>query len=189
MIIAVAIDPFTQQLLTYVDCSVVLDDTIATLPRTNCFVGNGYVIGDNASIGLQALDETIEAGIQASVLAGFFGTPYTPVPECPSGNCTFSSFTTVGFCSKCEDVSDSIMFVNETCWDDNGKVEPCSVNMRHSRFTSQLPEALDMGVGGLSNLSITWDSDSFDNPAVATSTVIDSELNASKALFHTRLQR
>lgn len=99
---SIAIDPFIQQLLSYVDCNVALDDVQATLPRTNYFEGHGQVFSTGAPEGGN-IGESIEPRLQAAVNEGLFGSPYAVAAECMSDNCTFpGSYATVGYCSKRE---------------------------------------------------------------------------------------
>ncbi|KAI0148250.1 hypothetical protein F4776DRAFT_673498 [Hypoxylon sp. NC0597] len=102
-IVAIAIDPFIQQLVSYDGCSIAHDDELAALPRTNYFVNTGVHIG--------AGDSSVTPELQAAVNSGVF-SPGQPVSfSCSTGNCTFpETFATVGYCSKCQDISDTVQF-------------------------------------------------------------------------------
>ncbi|KAH8597168.1 hypothetical protein B0O99DRAFT_685082 [Bisporella sp. PMI_857] len=99
LVATVPLDPIMQQLLTQYDCSVLLNNENATLPRTN-MANNQNLAKLNHPPSL--LNPTV----------------YDPNDKifwsCSTGNCTFSEFGTVGYCSSCEDLSTSILF-NTTC--------------------------------------------------------------------------
>lgn len=50
---------------------------------------------------------------KSSLTAGAFSHASSVQPYCPTGNCTFGSFSTVGYCSTCEDISGQLQFSNE----------------------------------------------------------------------------
>jgi hypothetical protein len=109
LLVTVIIDPFIQQLVQFVGCSITLDHSsanhssvFATLPRTNFFDPGGLSVGHGAP----PIPLTSETN---GVTSGMFAPPPDVDFDCNTGNCTFSqSFSTVGFCSQCEDRSDSL---------------------------------------------------------------------------------
>ncbi|EME87770.1 uncharacterized protein MYCFIDRAFT_75605 [Pseudocercospora fijiensis CIRAD86] len=110
IIIGLLIGPFTQQVLQYTQCAVPLppsDIHRTQVPRASIFVGNGT--HDGAAI------NTLVLGEQASVNAGLYTTGQVSA-VCPSGNCTFSIYKSVGYCSTCIDVSADakVVVVNNT---------------------------------------------------------------------------
>ncbi|KAI1405901.1 hypothetical protein F4819DRAFT_482049 [Hypoxylon fuscum] len=101
-ITAIAIDPFTQQLVSTVDCNIALDSINATIPRTNYFDG-----------AVDAHETPVDAKL--AVLSGLFASDHLPQFECLTGNCTFAkSYATLGFCSACDKVTSQIQ-VEEIC--------------------------------------------------------------------------
>ncbi|KAL7933972.1 hypothetical protein V8C35DRAFT_280290 [Trichoderma chlorosporum] len=184
-IVALAIDPFTQQLLSYTGCNTILEGSVAGLPRTNYFQGHGIASGTNIEGG--PIDKTIEPALQAAINAGLFGTPYTVVPECSSGNCTFlQKYATLGYCTKCQDISTSITITNETCYlrnftegqfgGANYKTRPCSAETNASNITTALLNTDSVTFQGSTNLSITWDDGpaSNNNPDVGAMQITES---------------
>lgn len=88
VVIAIAIDPFSQQVLKYQVQDVATQGLAATMP-----VAHG--IGDARTI----LDNN-----QAwrGLYAGLIGFDY-PIPyQCISGNCTWPAFATLGVCGTCQ---------------------------------------------------------------------------------------
>ncbi|OTA63156.1 hypothetical protein K449DRAFT_464527 [Hypoxylon sp. EC38] len=120
-IVAIAIDPFIQQLVSYDGCSIPQDDGLATLPRTNYFANTGEHI--------DAGEFSVTPELQAAVNSGVF-SPGQPVSfSCSTGNCTFpETFATVGYCTKCQDVSDTVQF-SQSCYQSYPNLSttvPCS---------------------------------------------------------------
>lgn len=107
-VIAIVLDPFFQQLIRPVDCSVSYSNEAAILPRTNLLDFNYLRIGS-------------ENDLQSLVMMGALGDDYASA-ECSTGNCTFTDvYTTLGYCSQCEDVSDSLSS-NITCTDSSANI-------------------------------------------------------------------
>ncbi|KAK4505999.1 hypothetical protein PRZ48_003964 [Zasmidium cellare] len=102
ILLALFVDPFTQQVLHYSDCNVLEESGMATIPRTNFFAGGG----PHAGAGLISITSDEQAAINAGISA-----PGGHVDaQCPSGNCTYPPFSTIGYCSACEDISAAIQF-------------------------------------------------------------------------------
>ncbi|KAI1203492.1 hypothetical protein F5X97DRAFT_318144 [Nemania serpens] len=107
-ILIVLVDPFTQQLLEYYDCQPKLEGLQASISRTEYW----------SDLGLTS--SYIGAGLvpvpplwQRAISAGIFADQQTASFSCPTGNCTFARpFSTVGFCSSCEDLSDQLEIQN-----------------------------------------------------------------------------
>ena len=99
---ALLVDPFTQQVLHYVDCETLSPAESASIPMSNVFYGGGQDRG----AGYMSIASGEQAAVQADI-----GAPGGQVTyQCPSGNCTFSSFGSVGYCIECTDTSDMISF-------------------------------------------------------------------------------
>ena len=107
-ILLFAVDPFTQQMLAYYDCSISLESQQASLPRTNYFFPASNALGES-------LDTAILPSVQNAMYAGLFSTGPPVSFACSTGNCTFPKpYNTVGFCSGCEDITETVNF-NATC--------------------------------------------------------------------------
>ncbi|KAH8816694.1 hypothetical protein F5884DRAFT_873444 [Xylogone sp. PMI_703] len=184
-ILAIAIDPATQQLLSYVDCNIVQGGKVAILPRTNYYKGHGRTGGFNAEGA--PIEVTIEPSMQAVINGGLFGSPYVVIPDCASGNCTFAqTYSTVGYCSKCEDISDSIKILNETCYVRSSSTtnyfpKTYSTDTNASVITSALLNTNSISFDEqITNLSVAWNDGpgSNDNPVVAAMQITDSALSS-----------
>lgn len=138
LILSVAVDPFYQQLLHYADCETPLQE-IAMAARSNYFETDHHLFMD-------AVSPDMLVGAQSALRSGIFARPETMQPHCSSGNCTFTTYSTVGYCNDCQDISEDLKF----------KVDPPGPNqlicgtIKESQsylITSSLP----------SNFSMTWD--------------------------------
>jgi hypothetical protein len=106
IVIAVAVDPFTQQIIHYYESATL--STVAgnaTLPRTSQY----NIGGVHIAAGLSSIDH----GMLGAILGGFW-TPSTvsntvPVSNCLTGNCTFTEpYNSIGMCSSCTDLSNKV---------------------------------------------------------------------------------
>lgn len=102
VVLMLFVDPFTQQVLQYTDCSVSSGDA-ATLMRTNVFGG-----ADIAS--QQALTE----GEEDAVRVGIAGSGPRVDFKCPSGNCSFAPYNTIGYCSSCVNINAPVNLNDQT---------------------------------------------------------------------------
>lgn len=110
MIVALAIDPFTQQVIEYYPCSSPLRGAIASIPRKNIYAVLGYYDTTNA---IGDLPSNMNAAIYVGVLSPPANASSLISINCPSGNCTFPesnglSYSSLAMCSACDDISDTI---------------------------------------------------------------------------------
>ncbi|KAK8115760.1 hypothetical protein PG984_012262 [Apiospora sp. TS-2023a] len=103
MILNIGVDPFTQQILRTVDCSVHLENKQAILPRTNLF-------GDfDKTSNLTSSYSNDQSDLRSAVSNGIMSSGVMQNTQCTTGNCTFpTGFTTLGICHKCYDTSDRV---------------------------------------------------------------------------------
>ena len=102
ILVALLVDPFTQQVLQYTDCDTPARFGFASIPRTNIFESDGVHVGARAS--------SITSSVQAAINAGIVAPGGQVSMQCSSGNCTFSDYSTLGYCAKCQDVSQQLVF-------------------------------------------------------------------------------
>lgn len=106
---ALFIDPFTQQIVQFYSCSRVQPELRATIPRTNNFTSPLWSQG-SMSYGIGGTGNlTKDMGLQGAIYAGLFdaspvSAAYVPA-SCPSGNCTFDPYWSLGMCSACQDAT------------------------------------------------------------------------------------
>ncbi|PLB44450.1 hypothetical protein P170DRAFT_513631 [Aspergillus steynii IBT 23096] len=111
MVLALAIDPFAQQILSFPLREVPDLSIISYIPRTQEYKmehASPMYLGDKK----QKIAFSLSLSTQLAILKGAFQEGGGVQPSCPTGNCTFPNFFTMGFCSKCEDVSNQ---ANQSC--------------------------------------------------------------------------
>ena len=107
-VLALAVDPFAQQIIKYHDCITNATGTPATVPRTNYFY-------DRQGVHVGAQTDSVGSDVQNAINAGIFSPLGSVSAACPTGNCTWSSeYSTVGYCSECEDITALLSFKNHT---------------------------------------------------------------------------
>ncbi|OAL53836.1 hypothetical protein IQ07DRAFT_321033 [Pyrenochaeta sp. DS3sAY3a] len=100
LIAAVLVDPFVQQLVQYENCSTNATQS-ALMPRTNLYTPSCMHSWPLSCVPLPAELSTWTGGM--------YSPPDSIVPVCSSGNCTFDAeYSTIGFCSRCEDLSQGL---------------------------------------------------------------------------------
>ena len=98
ILLVLVIDPFTQQVVDYYDCGVPVGGVNGTVPRTNFYLQRDT----NQS---QSMNGWIEPGMQAAIVDGVISPGRGVQAECPTGNCTFGDYSTVAYCSACQDIT------------------------------------------------------------------------------------
>ncbi|KAI1195508.1 hypothetical protein F5X97DRAFT_242037 [Nemania serpens] len=113
IITAVAVDPFIQQLVQPVDCKRLEDENQRpSIPRTN------YLSYDSGSFPPDFL---------SSIASGYYTPQNLSDFTCGTGNCTFNAeYSSLAYCSVCEDVSDSVQIDQHCTIYQNGKLKPGS---------------------------------------------------------------
>lgn len=151
MIFAIAIDPFAQQLARYYTCSQIVQGSEATIPRTNFYDDSGGYF-DGLS------DKTVSVTMQAAFNAGIFSPGGNRVvPDCETGNCTFSKpYKTIAYCSTCTDITLQLIKTTYNATYDLGNVTIANYTLPSSlRISSLLPtyerESFVMGADSNSN--------------------------------------
>lgn len=119
-IFALAFDPFLQQILTFPVRHVANDSSTAAVQQ--------------AVVPQIPLVEGAGIPLSNSFHAGMYSEHFDVTPICPSGNCTWPSFQSVGWCSKCEDFTSIATLVGcdiasfNTSSHDNQTV-PCNITL------------------------------------------------------------
>lgn len=108
-ILALAIDPFTQQILQYYDCLGPLGGFTAMVVRTNNYTASGFHTGP--------LDNTLDGTMAATLYEGLLNPPANASASisvnCQSGNCTFphtndTAYSSLAMCADVDDISSHI---------------------------------------------------------------------------------
>lgn len=93
----------------------------------------------------------MSTGVIGALLVG--GTAPVTAPYCPSGNCTWPEFTTLGVCSACTDASNQNRIVNQTC---SEEASPCPAGTGVGWDLTVANNAYLIGFGGM-NISTAYD--------------------------------
>ena len=89
-LVTLAVDPFTQQIIHYYDCSIAMNGLQAAISRTNVY---------------RWTNPDLEAVISDAIVS-----PHGLVnPICVTGNCTFKEYGSVGYCSSCIDITQDLI--------------------------------------------------------------------------------
>lgn len=114
IVAALAVDPFSQQIIQYFDCMQPDSGITASIPKTNRYSTGGMHTGAGQS--------TLDGPTQVAVMMGLLNPPDNSSSsisvDCPTGNCTFpaddgATFSTLAMCYSCTDISASVS-VNDT---------------------------------------------------------------------------
>jgi hypothetical protein len=110
MIVALAIDPFTQQVIEYYSCSSALNGAIASIPRKNIYA---VLSAEDTTDAIGDLPFNMNAAIYVGVLSPPADASSLISVDCRSGNCTFPesnglSYSSLAMCSACDDISNTI---------------------------------------------------------------------------------
>lgn len=124
-VIVITVDPFVQQLVRPVDCSVEQSggNGVANLPRANVFnllYYNGTFDTPGFSDDLSPFEAIYHSKVAQGILHEAVYAPGRDPPwQCSTGNCTFhESYGSIGICYSCEDVSTDVS-LSATCSDTN----------------------------------------------------------------------
>lgn len=104
MVFAVAFDPFAQQILSYPSRRVENEDSASFVQSADQYWSNWTrSVHDTGFINMFTRD--LEPSMYAAILNGLSrsNTPLNPV--CPSGDCEYDDFVTLGVCARCKDVT------------------------------------------------------------------------------------
>jgi len=132
-LLILAVDPFTQQIIHYYDCSVSIDSLQGTIPRTNVYLQRNF----NQSFS----NSWIEPGLQAAINSGVVSPSGRVNAKCATGNCTFNNeHSTVGYCSSCTDITEHL-FISST--------------VVKSNYTNTIPIEVSNSTGAVTNYILT----------------------------------
>ncbi|GJN66284.1 hypothetical protein PLICBS_000301 [Purpureocillium lilacinum] len=101
MTAAIAIDPFTQQILSFEQRATVVDGPQSSVTRSQVYDNGGKGVSGAGAV----LQPTRDGLFQAAAVSGVYDLVSQPPFKCPGSNCTYPDFTSLGICSKCSDVT------------------------------------------------------------------------------------
>jgi len=151
IILILFMEPFTQQIVSFYDCIEVNQNETGAIPRTNFYQqATGFNMQGTTNIPW-ALRNAIDQGL--------FATNKPQLDHlCPSGNCTFEgSYSSLGFCSKCEDRTPELIRVP---WPNPFNITPVPEAFSIPNIT--LPGRRDNVTGNSMNLTLALSMGSVD---------------------------
>jgi hypothetical protein len=161
-IIALGVDPFTQNIIATRNCQTVSTNQTAFMPTAddyNLYVGE-QIDKDPGQFTLWGQYRYgLDASLKASVYSGLFGSATTVInastihASCPGINCTFPRYSTLGVCHQCADISS---YIQHVC-DQNSSAEnnvfqpPCKWSLPTGQMLQSYADQ---------NTYFKWDNDS-----------------------------
>lgn len=109
-LLAIAIDPFSQQMVQYDQRLKSSSDATCTKIRAQRFSSAYTLVGTGVPITMTATpDYTIQAGILNALVAPYDALVQQTAVTCPTGNCTWEPMESIAICSTCNDLADQIV--------------------------------------------------------------------------------
>ncbi|KAK8129361.1 hypothetical protein PG999_001741 [Apiospora kogelbergensis] len=136
-VIAMAVDPFTQQVVQTQACLLKDDLAVARIPRANIYNKSDLFYYDDWG------RDTMYPALTQAMYSGIISPPNNIsaiiTPICPTGNCTFPEFDgkayqSIAVCHQCDDITDRVQ--NNTKFDYE--------NPKFSQWNYSLPSGLNL---------------------------------------------
>ncbi|KAF4979248.1 hypothetical protein FZEAL_4493 [Fusarium zealandicum] len=118
-LVAVGLDPFAQQLVQLRNSLVFTESRsedsgpVALTSRAPFYgMGSAVTVSNN---GTPYCETELHLSMQAAILNGFSRSPWEiereALTQCPTSNCTWEPFNTVGVCHRCNDITSDLELV------------------------------------------------------------------------------
>ncbi|KAJ0417816.1 hypothetical protein BJY00DRAFT_315607 [Aspergillus carlsbadensis] len=168
IIVTLLFDPFMQQIITYPLREV------DTLDGASASAAQAFAL----------IPETLQEGVSTIIYTGMWGSNFAVDPTCPSGNCTWPAFESVGMCSQCEDMTAAAALSCDGTLDttSTGTPDPvtCDIMLPDGNYMgANQPFEVNMGVD-----SVQW---TVDFPAHAV-WVVDYQISDSSDSVYSGLE-
>ena len=157
-ILAVAIDPFVQQLAAYPIRTVLTPSSSTLTKRSTVFNTN-----------------SLSTPFMSAVEAAFWSEPsqFARNPTCASGNCTWPPFRSVGWCSKCEDITSSASLSGCTYTVDGDFSPPNRSYGQGYSYSHKIPCKIDVNHGAPGTVLIWGDATYLSQYSNSTPALLD----------------
>ena len=161
-ILAVAIDPFTQQIIRYRHCASSHSNATAAVVRAQ----NYSIAGGSFTTGSEGYMQAMDLNMQSAIFQGAYGSPSNAVnllTRCETGNCSFPhdngiAYQSLGICHKCANVSSSILIFCQ-----NGSL-PDNIDFQECNYTLPLqPNATSYYLRESNETSVWWPATSMND--------------------------
>lgn len=108
-ILSLAIDPFTQQILSYPSRLVAPSNETARVQRTRMSFPDWVdQPAQNTYLSNARFSNDLDPPMQIAILSGLFPSTAELRSECSTGDCTYQKFTSLGFCSQRTEVTKQV---------------------------------------------------------------------------------
>lgn len=144
IVLAIGIDPTVQQTIT-IQTRMIKSEDLATLPRAQTYLEYDEVIDRNGTRRRRPVP-TID--IAGAMYSGLFkrtkqiqttNTQQDVTPACPTGNCTFPAFHSLAVCTRCDNITESVV---KSCNESIERDSPLSPFIRYQNCSFALPNGL-----------------------------------------------
>lgn len=122
MLVAMAADPFTQQIVQYYSCSTIVDGEISSIPFSNNYTDGTM----GRPTGTPSLDSQMQSALYVGLLDPPANVSAAITFDCRTGNCTFpatedgASFMSLSMHAQCRDITSYISYSTNKTQYDNG---------------------------------------------------------------------
>ncbi|KUL89242.1 hypothetical protein ZTR_03692 [Talaromyces verruculosus] len=182
LLAGVAIGPFAQQVIS-IKGRLASSDSPGSIPI--CDYNQAYDDwGDGAGPGMNLVPLDTIGSIYEGLLQAPNRNNISVIPSCSSGNCTFGDYQSLGFCSKCADIS-SQMIPQGDCDNENDFDSECILRLPPSPYELEIDITLDTTI----NATTDWDLlelDVTDLPVIVNFTALTSPANKTRIRANAR---
>ncbi|KAJ6032736.1 hypothetical protein N7540_003468 [Penicillium herquei] len=152
LIFMLAFDPMVQQIISYSSESII--------------IATDMLAAD--ALQLRYFNEISDVDLYGACYLGIWATDFTITPNCPSGNCTWPSYKSVGFCSQCADITSTATL------DCPEPTHSGSSSLRGGYIEGKCDVVLPHGHSSNTTVSLNMDATEIDI-ADSTSITVDSD--------------
>ncbi len=169
MILSVAIDPFTQQILVFPSRAVEARNETASIQKvqeySSSWASRGLdTINENTILVSQTMRYNPDPALLVAILSGLSQQNEPLDPVCTTGRCWYRDFVSLGVCNYCEDVTSRAF--QECKPSDGGAFEPewsnvptmCNYTSPNGFNFSANPRHFGYGDGGYTSIQNPWTS-------------------------------
>lgn len=145
-ILGLGIGPVTQLVVQTYDCLTEQPGS-ATISRTNSFKAQGMRLEGSSFEQTFALDRSMSSAIYQGLLSPPKNATSSILHDCPSGNCTFPSYSSLAICTSVIDISQQVIRRESTGPDETTYSLPSGLNLTSwFRFaTAAVPSSAKTG--------------------------------------------
>ncbi|KAI0907301.1 hypothetical protein F4823DRAFT_626437 [Ustulina deusta] len=104
ILFALAFEPFSQQLLHYDEQVIAYPDQPSSVSFSTVYDFDSQGVDGASSVIVGSRDNPMKAAI----VNGVYDVVKDPPFSCPGSTCSYPTFTTLGVCSECEDITSTI---------------------------------------------------------------------------------